>query len=120
VSDQVGAPTPARVVADGIGDLDEPQDFVIATGKACSLEEFVSRAFGYFGLDWRTYVEIDRDLKRQADIRMSVGDPSKAERVLGWRASTTMPSLVDRLLDAEMERRRGGDADDHVGFNQTR
>jgi GDPmannose 4,6-dehydratase len=101
-------------------DFDEPQDFVIATGKASTLEEFVSRSFSYFGLDWRTYVEIDPDLKRPADIRVSVGDPSKAERVLGWRASTTMPSLVDRLLDAEMERRRGGNADDRVGFSQTR
>jgi len=89
-------------------EFDEPQDFVIATGKVSTLEEFVSRSFGYFGLDWRTYVEIDQDLKRPADISMSVGDPGKAEQLLGRCATTTMPSLVDRLLDAEMERRRAG------------
>jgi GDPmannose 4,6-dehydratase len=89
-------------------ECDEPQDFVIATGKVSTLEEFVSRSFGYFGLDWRTHVEIDQDLMRPADISVSVGDPGKAEQLLGWSATTTMPSLVDRLLDAEMERRRVG------------
>jgi len=87
-------------------ELDRPEDFVIATGKLSTLEDFVSQAFGYFGLDWRKYVEIDPELKRPSDIRVSVGNPAKAERLLGWRAETMMPALVDRLLDAEMERRR--------------
>jgi GDPmannose 4,6-dehydratase len=99
----------ARIV-----EFDQPQDFVIATGRMSTLEEFVSRSFSYFGLDWRTYVEIDQDLKRPADISMSVGNPGKAERLLGWRATTIMPSLVDRLLDAELERRRDGNRDHHV------
>lgn len=85
---------------------DEPQDFVIATGNGSSLEDFVSRSFSYFGLDWRAYVEVDQALKRPSDINVSVGDPGKAERVLGWRATTRMPALVDRLLDAELEHRR--------------
>jgi GDPmannose 4,6-dehydratase len=95
-------------------EFDEPQDFVIATGQVSTLEEFVSRSFTYFGLDWRAYVEIDPNLKRPADISMSVGDPNKAERLLGWRATTTMPALVDRLLDAEMERRQDGRRDDNA------
>ncbi len=89
-------------------DLDRPEDFVIATGKLSTLEDFVSRAFGYFGLDWRNCVEIDPELKRPADIRVSVGNPAKAKRLLGWQARTTMPAVVDRLLDAEMERRHKG------------
>jgi GDPmannose 4,6-dehydratase len=105
----------ARMIA-----FDEPQDFVIATGTASTLEEFVSRSFSYFGLDWRAYVEIDQDLKRPADISMSVGNPSKAERLLGWRATTTMPSLVDRLLDAEMERRRDSRLEGHVSVSRRR
>jgi GDPmannose 4,6-dehydratase len=99
-------------------EFDEPQDFVIATGTVSTLEEFVNRSFDYFGLNWRTYVEIDPDLKRPTDIGMSAGDPSKADRLLGWRAKTTMPSLVDRLLDAELERRRGGGPDHHVGVTR--
>lgn len=91
----------ARVIEFG-----EPQDFVIATGKISTLEEFVSRAFGYFGRRWQEYVEIDQDLRRPADISVSVGNAGKAAQLLGWHAETTMPDLVDRLLDAELERRR--------------
>jgi len=87
-------------------ELERPEDFVIATGRLSTLEDFVRRAFDYFGLDWHQYVEIDPELKRPSDIRVSVGNPAKAERLLGWRAETAMPALVDRLLDAEMERRR--------------
>jgi len=90
-------------------DLERPEDFVIATGRLSTLEDFVRRAFDYFGLNWSQYVEIDPELKRPSDIRVSVGNPAKAERLLGWRAETTMPILVDRLLDAEMERRRAAD-----------
>ena len=87
-------------------EFDRPEDFVIATGRLSTLEDFVRQAFGYFGLDWRRYVAIDPELKRPSDIRVSVGNPAKAERLLGWHAETTMPALVDRLLDAEMARRR--------------
>ncbi|HUI18751.1 MAG TPA: GDP-mannose 4,6-dehydratase [Alphaproteobacteria bacterium] len=87
-------------------EFDRPEDFVIATGRLSTLEDFVRQAFGYFGLDWRRYVAIDPELKRPSDIRVSVGNPTKAERLLGWHAETTMPALVDRLLDAEMARRR--------------
>jgi len=85
---------------------DEPEDFVIATGRTHTLEEFVCRAFEHFGLDWRRYVETDPALLRPSDITCSVGDPSKAERLLGWRAATSMPGVVTALCEAEMERRR--------------
>jgi GDPmannose 4,6-dehydratase len=84
---------------------DQPEDFVIATGRISTLEQFVNRAFAYFGLNWRDHVELDPELRRPADIRCSIGNPAKAARLLDWRAETTMPSVVDRLLDAE-ERRR--------------
>ena len=84
---------------------DAPEDFVIATGETYPLEEFVRLAFDYFGLDWRTRVELDAALLRPSDIAVSVGDPSKAKRLLGWEAETKMPGVVAKLLDAEMERR---------------
>ncbi len=86
-------------------DRDQPEDFVIATGELHTLEEFVSRAFAYFDLDWRAHVRIDPELKRPSDIRRSVGNPARAEQVLGWRAQATMPTIVHNLLDAEMVRR---------------
>ncbi len=88
--------------------LDAPEDFVIATGRLHTLEEFVQRAFDYFGLDWRRHVETDPALLRPSDIASSVGNPSKAERLLGWRAATAMPGVVAALCEAEMERRRAG------------
>ena len=101
------APEYVEAMADML-ERDQPEDFVIATGELHTLEDFVDRAFGYFGLTWRDHVEIDPGLKRPSDIRVSVGNPARAERLLGWRARTTMPAIVRNLLDAEMVRRRDG------------
>lgn len=89
---------------------DRPEDFVIATGEAHTLESFVELAFGHFGLDWRRHVEIDPELMRPSDIAISVGNPAKAKRLLGWEAETKMPGVVAGLLKAEEERRHGADA----------
>ncbi len=83
----------------------EPDDFVVATGVTHSLTDFVDAAFSYFGLDWRKHVVIDQELMRPTDISESMGDPSKANIKLGWRASIKMPALVNLLVDAELERR---------------
>jgi len=85
---------------------DTPEDFVIATGTARSLENFVERTFACFGLNWRDHVEVDSALLRPSDISHSVGNPAKAMRELHWRAKVAMPDLVDRLVEAELRRRR--------------
>lgn len=86
---------------------DTPEDFVIATGEAHRLEDFVERVFAHFGLDWRRHVEIDDSLLRPSDISYSVGNPDKARRLLGWSAATKMPGVAAQLLEAEIARRRG-------------
>ncbi len=83
---------------------DTPQDFVIATGRAATLAEFVARAFTRLGLDPHAHVRSDPTLHRPLDLSYSVGDPSRIEAALGWRATTTMPQVVDRLVDNERER----------------
>ena len=65
---------------------DAPEDFVIATGKTYTLEQFVARAFAHFGLDWRKYVVQDTMLMRPTDIEISRVNPSKAARLLLWKA----------------------------------
>jgi GDPmannose 4,6-dehydratase len=85
---------------------DTPEDFVIATGVASRLEDFVDAAFRCFGLDWRTHVDSDKAFMRPSDISLSVGNPAKAKRLLGWSATVTMPDLVNRLVEAELVRRR--------------
>ncbi|CAO3411654.1 GDP-mannose 4,6-dehydratase [Azospirillum largimobile] len=83
----------------------QPEDFVIATGEAHRLEDFVEQAFSYFGLDWRRHVHGNAALLRPSDITLSVGNPAKAERLLGWRAERRMAEVVAGLADAEMARR---------------
>ena len=83
----------------------EPEDFVIATGVSSTLETFVAQAFAHLNLDWQHYVRIRNDFFRASDITVSAGNPAKAQRLLGWKASTVMPHLVSMLIDAELERR---------------
>ena len=87
---------------------DQPQDFVIATGYPATLGEFVARAFSRFGLDAAAHVRSDAALHRPLDLSYSVGDPGRIARALGWRAETTMPQVVDRLVEAELDRLRSG------------
>jgi len=82
---------------------DVPRDYVVATGEAHSLEEFVNEAFGAFGLDWRAYVEIDSSLARPSDPAIVCGDPTRIRRELGWRADHVMRDVVRELVAAEAD-----------------
>ncbi|MBF0336176.1 MAG: GDP-mannose 4,6-dehydratase [Alphaproteobacteria bacterium] len=85
---------------------DEPRDLVIATGRTIRLEEFVALAFGRLGLDWRDHVDVDPTLFRPSEIQRSMADPSRAARILGWRARTPVDGVVANLVDQEMGRER--------------
>jgi len=80
---------------------DQADDFVIATGEAHSLQEFVERVFETCGLDWKDHVEFDEHLKRPAEIRANRGDPRKAEQQLGWKPKHFMHDVVRLMVDAE-------------------
>jgi GDPmannose 4,6-dehydratase len=79
-----------------------PDDFVIATGTLCSLTEFVQGAFEAVGLDWQEHVDTDPVLLRPTDVEYSVGDPSKAEKHLGWKARLKGRELTRKLMEAEL------------------
>jgi len=74
------------------------RDYVIATGEAHSLEEFVAETFRALDLDWRAHVDIDKSLGRPTDPHAVRGDPRRAAAELGWKAQTRMPALVQKLL----------------------
>jgi GDPmannose 4,6-dehydratase len=82
---------------------DAPDDFVIASGVAHSLEDFVASAFAEVDLDWREHVTHDPTLARPADILFSVGDASKAANELGWRPTIPFAEIVARMVRAERE-----------------
>jgi GDPmannose 4,6-dehydratase len=81
---------------------DEPDDFVIATGEAHTVRDFVERAFARVGLDWEQHVKIDPRYYRPSEVDVLRGDASKAQRVLGWTPTTTFPALVDLMVDADI------------------
>lgn len=78
----------------------EPDDYVVATGKSHSLEEFTAVAFGTVGLDWQNHVDSDPSLFRVTDIVFSRGNPAKAAAKLGWRAQHTMADVVRLMIEA--------------------
>ena len=82
---------------------DNADDFVIATGENHSLSEFIDEAFSYFGLNWRDHTFIDSNLFRPAEIAFSLGNASKAERSLGWKARTKMKGIVSKMIEAELK-----------------
>lgn len=80
-----------------------PGDYVIATGETHSVREFLEEAFGYVGLDWQDFVEIDPKYYRPAEVDLLVGDASKARQVLGWESKTRFKGLVRLMVEADME-----------------
>ena len=82
---------------------DQPEDYVAATGESHSVQEFVSSAFEYAGLDWREYVEIDPRYYRPAEPNKLIGDASKAKAKLGWEPTVGFHELVRIMVDADLD-----------------
>ena len=81
----------------------EPDDYVIATGETHSVREFLALAFGRAGLDWEQYVETDARHIRPAEVDLLLGDASKAKKTLGWEPKVSFRSLVEMMVDADLE-----------------
>jgi GDPmannose 4,6-dehydratase len=82
---------------------DKPGDFVLGTGESHSVEEFVSEAFTYAGLDWRQYVATDPRYERAAEVDFLRADGSKARRQLGWAPKVSFRDLVRIMVDADLQ-----------------
>lgn len=82
---------------------DEPADYVVATGTAYSVRDFLGFAFGHVGLDWEKHVRFDERYLRPTEVDELVGDPSKVQEKLGWKAQTMVPELARLMVDADME-----------------
>ncbi len=83
---------------------DKPEDYVIATGATHSVRECVQVAFDEAGIaDWEKHVVIDPAFVRPAEVDLLIGDPSKAERDLGWKPKTTFEELIRLMVRADLE-----------------
>lgn len=83
---------------------DAPDDYVIATGRSTSVRAMCEIAFDYLGLALDDYLVVDPALWRPAEVAVLQGDPSKAGRVLGWTAETTLEALICEMVDADLAR----------------
>lgn len=82
---------------------EQPDDYVVATGEAHSVRELVEEAFGYAGLDWQKYVEIDPRYNRPTEVDNLCGDASKAKAALGWQPRITFRELIRMMVDGDVE-----------------
>jgi len=83
--------------------LDSLEDFVIATGKSVSLEQFVNLAFSELGLDWREHVDLDESFYRLTELKESHANPRKAFEKLKWQAKFQVEDVVRNMLEGRME-----------------
>ena len=81
---------------------DIPDDYVLATNHAHSLEEFLDCAFKVVGLDWRDYIEQDERYMRPAEVPYLKGDASKAQEQLGWKPKTSFESMVKIMVENDI------------------
>lgn len=84
--------------------VDDADDYVIATGESNSLQQFVKQTFANLGLDWEKYVVADSSLLRPADILFGKGNADKARKSLDWEPRYKMSDIVKMMIDAEMAR----------------
>lgn len=82
---------------------DEAEDWVLATGKSYKVSEFAEEAFNQVGLDWSDYVETSEKYLRPNEVEYLLGDSSKAEKKLGWKAKTSFKELVKMMVDHDIE-----------------
>ena len=82
---------------------EQPDDFVVSTGEAFSVRQFVEATFDQLNLDWKDYVEIDQRYFRPAEVDYLLGDSSKARAALQWKPSVDFPQLVKMMVDGDLE-----------------
>lgn len=82
----------------------EPDDFIIATGEAHSVQEFVEVAFDAAGLDWQKFVKVDQRFLRPLDVECLAGDFSKAKSKIGWSPKTRFKDLAKMMVKEDLNR----------------
>jgi GDPmannose 4,6-dehydratase len=82
---------------------DQPDDYVVSTDMTHTVREWADIAFQTVGLDYRDYVVQDERFMRPAEVELLIGDSSKARRQLGWQPSVDFPTLIRRMVEADIQ-----------------
>ncbi len=85
---------------------DQSSDYVVATGAGATVREFADAAFARAGLSWKDHVEVDKKYIRPTEVDALIGDASKAERDLNWKAKTHWKELAELMVDADIEAKK--------------
>lgn len=82
----------------------QPDDYVVATGEAHTVERLVEVAFSHVGLNWKDHVKIDPAFIRPAEVDLLIGDSTKARQKLGWKPKVSFEKMIQMMVDADLER----------------
>ena len=80
-----------------------PNDYVVATGEGATVRDFCEVAFSELGLDYKKYVETEDRYIRPTEVDALIGDPTKAQKVLGWKAKTHWKELAKLMVEYDFE-----------------
>ena len=84
----------------------EADDFIVATGESHTVRDFVQIAFGYVGLDYAAHVVTDPTLLHRRNPKL-IGNPAKLKRITGWKPTVNFETMVQRLVQAELDKADG-------------
>jgi GDPmannose 4,6-dehydratase len=82
---------------------EKSNDFVVATGVGASVRDFCEASFTALDLDYREYVETEDRYTRPTEVDALIGDPSKSERILGWKAKTHWKELAELMVKSDFQ-----------------
>ena len=85
---------------------EQGSDYVVATGVGATVKDFANAAFARAGLNWQDHIEVDQKYIRPTEVEALIGDPSKAEKELGWKAKMHWKELVELMVDADIEAKK--------------
>jgi GDPmannose 4,6-dehydratase len=80
----------------------EPSDYVVATGIGASVKDFAEASFSFVGLNWEDHVELDSKYLRPTEVNALIGDPSKVNQELNWKATTHWKQLSQLMVEADL------------------
>jgi len=83
---------------------DVADDYVVATGMTTTVRDMCKIAFEHVGLNYEDFVEIDPRFYRPAEVEVLLGNPGKAQKKLGWKAETSLETLITMMVDADLKR----------------
>ena len=82
---------------------DKPDDYIIGTGVKHSVEDFANKAFSHVGLNYKDYIDLDKNLIRSVESDNRVADPVKAQKILKWKPKFSFEDLVSDMVESDLE-----------------